>query len=79
MVDVLAISYLSGWVVATLVAYAAAKRFSELRSPAVRPITVSLLAGAVWPLLVIGLVELSSVIVYTKVQSKPGPGVGIFA
>jgi hypothetical protein len=40
---------------------------------------VSLVAGAVWPLLVVGLVEMSSVVVFTKVQSKPGPGVGIFA
>jgi hypothetical protein len=40
---------------------------------------VSLIAGAAWPLLVVGLVEMSSVVVFTKVQSKPGPGVGIFA
>jgi hypothetical protein len=40
---------------------------------------MSLLAGAVWPLLIVGLVELSSVVVLTKAQSKPRPDVGIFA
>ena len=40
---------------------------------------MSLIAGAVWPLLVVGLVEMSSVVVITKVQSKPSPGVGICA
>ena len=49
------------------------------RSPAAHPLGVSLIAGAVWPLLVVGLVELSSVVVLTKVQSKPSSGVGIFA
>jgi hypothetical protein len=40
---------------------------------------MSLAAGAVWPLLVVGLVELSSVIVLTKVQPKTASEVGILA
>jgi hypothetical protein len=42
-------------------------------------VMVSLAVGAVWPLLVVGLVELSSVMVFTKVPSKTGHNVGIFA
>lgn len=71
--------YLGGWLLVTPGVYAAGRRWNDRQSPAPHPFWVSLVAGAVWPLLIIGLVEISSVIVYTKVQSKPGPGVGIFA
>lgn len=40
---------------------------------------VSFAAGAIWPLLVVGLVELGTIIVYTKVQPKPASNVGILA
>jgi hypothetical protein len=77
VVDILVGVYLSGWVLAAIGVYVAGRRFSDPRSPAPHPLWVSLFAGAIWPLLIVGLVEISSVIVYTKVQSKPGPGVGI--
>ena len=71
--------YLCGWAVVSLGLYAAGKRFTEPASPAPNRLWVSFLGGAVWPLVLIGVVELSSVVVYTKVQNKPGPGVGILA
>ena len=43
------------------------------------PLIVSVVAGAVWPLLVVGLVELSSIMVFTKVPSKSRSSVGIVA
>jgi len=43
------------------------------------PLIVSVVAGAVWPLLVVGLVELSSTMVFTKVPSKSRSSVGIVA
>jgi hypothetical protein len=79
VVGILVLIYLSGWLPVTIAAYAAGRRLCDRYSPARHPLAVSLVAGALWPLLVVGLVELSSVMVYTKVQSKPGPGVGIFA
>jgi hypothetical protein len=79
MLNELVVIYLAGWAIAAVALYAASRRFSDEWSPAVHPLGVSLVAGAVWPLLVVGLVEMSSVVVFTKVQSKPGPGVGIFA
>jgi hypothetical protein len=42
-------------------------------------VIVSLAAGALWPLLTIGLVELCSIMVLTSVASKTRNGVGIFA
>ena len=71
--------YLGGWIVATLAMYAASERWNDRQSPAPHTLWVSVIAGAVWPLLLVGMVEMTSVVVYTKVQSKPDPGVGIFA
>jgi hypothetical protein len=79
MIETLVLGYLGGWILVTLAAYAAGRRLSDSRSPAPHPLAVSIVAGALWPLVLVGLVELSSVVVYSKVHSKPGPGIGIFA
>lgn len=79
MVDTLVLIYLCGWLPVSFLAYAASKRLADKRSPAPHPLFISLIAGGLWPVLVVGMVELSSVMVYTKLQPKPGPGVGIFA
>jgi hypothetical protein len=69
--------YLCGWLVVSVGLYTAGSRFAHHRSPAQHPRWISFFGGALWPLVLIGVVELSSVVVYTKVQHKPGPGVGI--
>jgi hypothetical protein len=79
MVIMLIVIYLGGWLAVTFVAYAAGKRLTGHESPPGHPLLVSLAAGAVWPLLVVGLVELSSIVVYAKVQPKPASNVGILA
>jgi hypothetical protein len=79
VVDILVFVYLCGWLPVTFAAYAASKRLADKRAPAPRPLFVSLIAGGLWPVLVIGMVELSSVIVYLKLQPKPTSSVGIFA
>ena len=79
MVGTLLIVYFVGWVIASFAAHAIGKRLAERHSPAVHPLIISVAAGALWPLLLIGLVEFSSVMVMTKIDSKPGRGVGIFA
>jgi hypothetical protein len=66
VVDALVVIYLGGWILATPGAYAAGRRWNDRQSPAPHPFWASLFAGAVWPLLLVGLLELSSVIVYTK-------------
>jgi hypothetical protein len=79
VVGTLLVIYFVGWVVASFALYAAGKRLTETHSRAVHPVIISVAAGAVWPLLVIGLVELSSVVVLTKVPAKPRPSIGIYA
>lgn len=71
--------YFCGWIVVSLGLYVAGRRFADPGSPAPHPVWISFLGGAVWPLVLIGFIELSSVVVYTKVQNKPGAGVGILA
>jgi hypothetical protein len=70
---------LSGWLAVTFAAYAAGRRLGDRRSPADHPLLVSLAAGVVWPLLVVGVVELSSIMVFTKAQPKPASNVSILA
>jgi hypothetical protein len=78
VVDTLLVIF-GGRVLATIGVYAAGRRFTDRLAPAPHQFWMSLLAGAVWPLLIVGLLELSSVVVLTKAQSKPRPDVGIFA
>jgi len=70
VVGTLVVIYLGGWMLATLSLFAASRRWNDRRSPAPNPLWVSVLAGAVWPLLIVGVVELSSGILYAKVKSK---------
>jgi hypothetical protein len=76
MVVMLVGIYLSGWLAVTLAVYAAGRRLIDRESPATHPMMLSVAAGAIWPLLVVGLVELSSIIVLTKVPSKSRSSVG---
>jgi Na+-transporting NADH:ubiquinone oxidoreductase subunit NqrE len=81
MVGTLIAIYLIGWLPVSVAAYAAGRRLADRRTHPDHPlmVIVSLGAGAIWPLLVVGLVELSSVMVLTKVPSKPRRSIGIYA
>jgi hypothetical protein len=81
MVDMLIVIYLAGLLPVSFATYAAGRHLTDRLAPANHTMTVmlSVAAGAVWPLLVVGLVELSSVMVLTKAPSKPRQRVGIFA
>jgi hypothetical protein len=79
MVAILIVIYLGGWLAVTCAAYAAGRRLTDRQSPPDHPLMVSVAAGVVWPLLVVGLVELSSIMVLTRVQPEPASKVGILA
>lgn len=79
MVIMLIVIYLGGWLTVTCVAYALGRCLTDRESPPDHPMLVSLAAGAIWPLLVVGLVELSSIMVLTRDQPKPASKVGILA
>jgi uncharacterized membrane protein YhaH (DUF805 family) len=73
-IETLVIIYLAGWLLVTPAVYVASRRWNDRRNPARHPVWVSVLAGALWPLLIVGLVEMSSIVVYTKAHSKPSAG-----
>jgi Na+-transporting NADH:ubiquinone oxidoreductase subunit NqrE len=77
MAVILVAVYVSGWLAVTVAVYAAGRRMTDRKKPATHPLMVSVAAGALWPFLVVGLVELSSIIVLTKVPSKSQSSVGI--
>jgi hypothetical protein len=79
MLIMLMVIYLGGCLAVTCAAYAAGRRLTDRESPPAHPLMISFAAGAIWPLLLVGLVELGSIIVYTKVQPKPASNVGILA
>jgi hypothetical protein len=81
MLNILIVTYLVGWLLVTFAAYAAGRRLSDRQTAPDQPLMVvlSLAAGAVWPLLVVGLVELSSVVVFTRAPTKIAHSDGMFA
>jgi hypothetical protein len=79
MLIMLIVIYLGGWLAVTCAAYAAGTRLTDRESPPGHPLMISVAAGAIWPLLLVGLVELGSIIAFTKVHSKPASNVGILA
>ena len=71
--------YLSGWLIGTIAAYTAARHLHERCEPSPHPFWVSAVAGALWPLLLAGLVELSSLVLLTKAASKAETGISVSA
>ena len=79
MIIMLIVIYLGGLLTVTFAAHAVGRRLTHSEAPPDHPLLVSLAAGAVWPLLVVGLVELSSIVVFTRVQPTTASEVGISA
>ncbi|MDA4106662.1 hypothetical protein [Mycolicibacterium holsaticum] len=77
--DVLLAVYFCGWVVVTLGLYLAAKRLAERGTAPPPALGVSVIGGALWPLLLVGVVEASSIVVLTKVGGKTTPEIGVLA
>jgi hypothetical protein len=62
------LAYLAGWVVATVFVLVAGSRLTDHRAPAAHPVPLSIVAGAVWPMLIIGALEFAAVALYTKAR-----------
>jgi hypothetical protein len=50
--------------------YIVSRRLGDDRRPSARPVVLSVLAGALWPLLLIGLLELGCVAAYVKAHKS---------
>jgi hypothetical protein len=62
--------YLWGWIVTTAVTFLAARAFADERyAPPVRSLAgVGVIAGALWPVLAVGVVELGSLVTVSKLR-----------
>jgi hypothetical protein len=69
VVTTLALVYLGGWLLTSLATYVASRRLADGPTTPLSSLGLSLLAGLVWPLMILGVVELSSVAVYSTAAS----------
>ncbi|MBJ7341075.1 hypothetical protein [Mycolicibacterium sp.] len=65
-----ALVYLGAWAVTTAIAFIASRRLADGWTSPLSSFCLSLLAGMVWPLMIIGAVEFSSVAVYSSANSR---------
>jgi hypothetical protein len=75
----LLVIYLGGWVVVAVGLCGVAKHFSDPNSPAPNPRALSIIAAALWPVLVVGMIEFTTAAMYARVHKKDEPAVGVFA
>ena len=61
--------YLAAWAVTTAITFLVSRRLGDRTRPVRDVLAVSVLAGAVWPFLLLGLIELSSVAVYSTAET----------
>lgn len=73
MVSTLVMVYLGAWLLTAVGTYVAGRLLADPDGPAENPLLVSFAAGAVWPLILLGAMEFSSVAAYSTVKSKRTP------
>ena len=61
--------YLAAWAVTTVITFIVSRHLGEDTRPEHDIFAVSVLAGAVWPFLLLGIIELSSVAVYATAEA----------
>lgn len=80
VVQTIVVAYLIGWVVSTAIVYVASRRLNDPNSPASHGLVLSAVAATLWPLLLLGAVEFSSVAVASSaanhLKSEPEELVG---
>jgi short subunit fatty acids transporter len=68
--------YLAAWAVTTPITFAASRRLGERTATPLSVFFVSIVAGALWPVLLIGAAELSSLAAYSTAETwlvRPDP------
>jgi hypothetical protein len=61
--------YVAAWAVTTAITSVASRHLGDRTLPATDIFFVSVLAGALWPFLLLGVVELSSVAAYSTAEN----------
>jgi hypothetical protein len=71
--------YLASAIITAVVVFVASKWVGDELRPATHRVSLSVGAGALWPLLLLGIFQLSSFVLYTKVAQRDEPGFAIVA
>lgn len=66
MLTTLLVGYVTVALVAAVIVYVVSTRLGDERRPVAELVGLSLAAGAVWPVILLGLVEFSSFAMYAK-------------
>lgn len=69
VVQTTVIAYLIGWVVSSAIVYVASRRLNDPSNPAPHTLILSTVAGALWPMLLLGAVEFSSLVACSNAAS----------
>ena len=67
--------YLGGWILTTLVTFAEGKHLRDRSGPAPHSLLVSVVAGALWPLILLGVADIGAVVAYRKAYRGSRPGI----
>jgi hypothetical protein len=65
--------YVASAVVTTIIVFVASERVGDERRPATQRVSLSIAAGLFWPLLLLGVFELGSFMLYTKAHRRDDP------
>ncbi len=77
--DAIVVAYLFGWALTTAGLIVSSRWLMNRWSPASHPVAVSFLAGAAWPLLLLGAIELGAVVAGNEAMSENEPGYTVIA
>lgn len=77
MAEVLTVAYAIGWLLTSLGVYAASRRLCVDCPRPDHPIVVSALAGAVWPFVLLGLIEVGAIAVTEKAAADSSPQLSV--
>jgi hypothetical protein len=76
VIDTLLYGYLTGWVLTSIGLAVTAHRLQHPARPQPHPIALSIAAGAVWPVLILGAAQMAVVALATEAIRRRGSGPG---
>jgi hypothetical protein len=79
VIHTVAAVYSTAWLLTAVAFYVEGRRLRSDRTPPDHPLVMSILAGAVWPLMLLGLVELGALAATEKVVHDEGLGLTVLA
>ncbi|TFV61463.1 hypothetical protein E4P42_00765 [Mycobacterium sp. PS03-16] len=77
MTETITVAYLAGWWLTSVAVYVAGRRLRADATPPERPLAMSFVAGAVWPLLLLGLVEVGALAVTEQAAHDEEPRLSV--